>query len=261
MRYLPRWKGNTWSWVGISILTLCILWWLIVGLVMATVPRNITDTIIFGMLISVLPAGLGIYCVIRGKQTEKIRLAKARTRQDVKAQPSEDGIKHRVLSGLHAIGLDAEIAKRGRAEEKTGKGSLGIIEIADEPIRWVNVRRTEPAEGHALYRTDYGIPDARLKPDFPEMKIRSVSKKKYLIWGQVVDLRWKGQDMGTGVISLFDSDSSIKRLLMENAGVTIHAHGRYRCWTISPERLTIPSPALWDGYRAMARYLLSSLLL
>jgi len=259
MRYLPRWKGNTWSWVGISILTLCALWWLIIGLVMATSPRSITDTIIFGILVSIVPVGLGIFCIIRGKRIEKLRVAKARTKQDKKAPPSEDGIKYQVLAGLQAIGIDAQIAKRGRAEEKTGEGSLGIIEISDEPIRWVNVRQTESAEGRVCYHADFGIPDTKLKPDFPELKIRSVRQKKYLLFGQVVDLLWKGKDRDTGIISRLDSDSSIKKLIMESANVTVYSHRRYRCWTISPERLVIPSPALWDCYKVIARYLLSSL--
>lgn len=261
MRYLPRWKGNTWSWVGLSILTLCALWWLVIGLVMATAPRSITDTIIFGILLSIVPLGLGIYCVIRGKQIEKIRIAKTKTKQNSKAQLPEDGIKYQVLTGLQAIGVDAQIAKRGRAEEKTGEGSLGIIEVSDEPIRWVNVRQTESAEGRVCYHADFGIPDAKLKPDFPELKIRSVRQKKYFLFGQVVDLLWKGKDMDTGIISRLDSDSSIKKLIMESVNVTVYSHRRYRCWTISPERLVIPSPALWDCYKVIARYLLSSLLL
>ena len=50
-----------------------------------------------------------------------------------------------VCAGLRRCGVDAQIAERGRPEEKIfserGTESLGVVDIAKGPIRWVNVRK------------------------------------------------------------------------------------------------------------------------
>ena len=41
---------------------------------------------------------------------------------------------------LQSLGIDVHMAERGRAEEKIGNaGSLGLIDVAEGPIRWVNL--------------------------------------------------------------------------------------------------------------------------
>ena len=88
---------------------------------------------------------------------------------------TRDKTLERFSAHLQSLGIDVQTAPRGRAEEKiyTGpRSSLGIIDIADGPIRWVNVTVATSARGSdedldMPYYLVYGVPDARVGPGFP----------------------------------------------------------------------------------------------
>ena len=116
-----------------------------------------------------------------------------------------DSAPGNICAGLQQMGINAQIAARGRYEEKIGVGkigggdSLGIIDIPEGLIRWINVRRVRsggggPAVGTYHYFTDYGVPDPKLGPDWRGKEIRSVRVKTFPLFGKVVELRWKGDD-------------------------------------------------------------------
>ncbi len=82
-----------------------------------------------------------------------------------------DKTRDDVCAALRSLGVDAQMAERGRAEEEIGErgasgASLGIIDIPEGAIRWVHVHRykgwgLEPG-GRTIYVTDYGVTDPRL---------------------------------------------------------------------------------------------------
>ena len=53
-----------------------------------------------------------------------------------------DKAREKIYSGLCAIGIPARLAEKGRPEEAFGKGqgkSLGLIDIEEGPVRWINI--------------------------------------------------------------------------------------------------------------------------
>ena len=94
-----------------------------------------------------------------------------------------------LCAGLRAIGVDAQIAGRGRPEEKTnGHYSEGVIDVSEGPIRWVNVVSWGGGE-RDYYQTDYGVPDPRW---LPRLNIRSIRMRSFPIFGRGINVRWKG---------------------------------------------------------------------
>lgn len=223
------------------------------GVVISARPGYAVYILEFGFLASAVPLGLGVYSVIRSRKV----LAAERRQRGIKGKV-QDKTRDAVCKSLLKLGLDVRPARRGRAEEKTGEGSLGLIDIPGETVEWANVRRVTTSGSGVSYRTDFGVPDPKLSPDFPDVRIRSVYKKTFPMFGRVIDLHWKGEDFGLGIISRLNSDSSIKEPILSGTGVIIRSHGRYGCWTISTDTLTIPSPALWSCYRTVALHLLAS---
>ena len=163
-----------------------------------------------------------------------------------------DHARDDICARLQMLGIEAQMAARHRPEEKVGGyGSLGIIDIAKGPIRWVNVRKESHSSNTVSYTlnyTEYAVPDTRLGPNSPWVRINTVRVKSSPVFGKVVDLRWEGNDFGLGVISRLNSDTSIKHPIMESRDVTIHAHRVHRCWIISTETRDPPSLELWICY-------------
>ena len=168
-----------------------------------------------------------------------------------------DKTRDRLCAALCAMGIDARLAERDRVEEEFGgKGSIGLIEIPEGPIRWVNVRKRGD-NGPTHYYTDYGVPDPRLEPDSQEPFMHSVREKTFLGFGQVVDVQWEGEDWGTGVIHRLNSDHQLKHPIMESHDVKIEAIGDYGCWIMSTQTRDVPSGELWNCYQVIAQHLLT----
>lgn len=187
-----------------------------------------------------------------------------------------DKTRNRICADLQRLGVDAQMATRGRCEEKvrsaffnffvalfgTSMESLGIIDIPDSLIRWVNVRKSMAVSQYGVsqpsYYIDCGVPDFRLNPNF-KLRIKSVHFKHFSLWRkEKVDLRWKGKDSGSGIIRRLDSDISIKQaIMMSDSDLTIHANGDRRCWIISTEFHDILSRELWNCYQTIAKHLIT----
>ena len=196
---------------------------------------------------------------------------------DKVTEPFRDKKRDDMCARLRSLGIDAQMAERNRTEEKiSGSGkrslglpgmrSLGLIDIAEGPIRWVNVLpsvRKSPLSPTEYY-TDYGVPDPRLGPrvgrNIPSLKIKSVCKTSGPVFGQVIDLQWEGRDFGLGIVGRLNSDISIKRPIMKSGDVTIRAYST--CWIMTMV-CTQPLPEeplskeLWNCYQAIAWHLLA----
>jgi len=164
-----------------------------------------------------------------------------------------------ICAGLQSLGVDAQLAAGGRTEEKIGcpGDSLGIIDIPEGSIRWINIWGMVTANNLIIHYTDYGVPDLRLESNSPGLKICSVRVKTFPLIGKVVDLHWKGKDFGMGIIGRLNSDISIKHPIMRSRNVEISAHGDHRCWIMSTRTDKVVSEELWNCYQAIARHLLA----
>jgi len=168
--------------------------------------------------------------------------------------------RDRICAGLRMLEIDARMAMRGQIEEEIGgKGSLGIIHVLDEPIRWINVRKETSGGEHSTtyYYTEYGVPDSRLGPDSPEAQIETVRVKSFPLFGKVVDLRWEGRDSDLRIIGRLNSDDQLKQPIMESRDVTITAISDYSCWIMSTQTREVPSGELWNCYQVIAQHLLA----
>ena len=123
---------------------------------------------------------------------------------------------------LRSLGIDAQLAPRSLREEKLERGSLGVIDISEGPIRWVNILKGAPnLEGNAAYYADFGVPDPKLEAGFPKVGIRSAKVKTTSFFGKVVDIDWSGRDYSLGIIVRLQNDLSLKKLATENKHVDV----------------------------------------
>ena len=179
-----------------------------------------------------------------------------------------DKTRDNICLALQSMGMDAQLAEHERIEEKIDSvflgSSRGIIDISKGPIRWVNVvlGHSWTVNEEGPYFIKCGIPDSRIGPDFPRVRIKSVRKKRFPLFGSVVDLYWKGNDFGLGIISRLNGDISLKPPLIKSNDVKISAHfchGQDQgCREISTKMRDIPYESLWNCYLKIADYLLET---
>jgi len=170
-------------------------------------------------------------------------------------EPFRDKRRDDLCASLQSIGIDAKLAERWRAEENIECGvyseSLGMIDIREGSIRWVNVvsRSGQAPAGASLY-VKYGVPDSRFwYVSKPTLEIESTCKKG--------NWQWKGTDSGLGIIDRLNGDSSIEYALLQSnsPAIRIRAYPDHICWVISTEWAL--SEELWNCYQMIARHLLA----
>ena len=146
--------------------------------------------------------------------------------------------------------------------------SLGVIDISEGPIRWVNVRELGPdVDGNAAYYADFGVPDPKVTAGFPKVRIKSEKVKTSWFFGKVIDIGWKGKDYGLGVIDRLQSDRALRDLATNRSDdVRITALPDEGCWVISygvwastgAGNHRLPSILTWSSYKAIALHLLEA---
>jgi len=167
----------------------------------------------------------------------------------------EDRTRDELCVGLQAMGVDARMAERGRREEETGKGSLGVLDIAQGPVRWINVREEGSGESQR-YITEYGVPDQGY---IPQLQIRPIFVKTFPVFGQVIDVRWEGTDEDLDIVQRLSNDQAIKHSIMVTEDeVTVVARRDHGCWLIRRETEDTPSPEQWQCYQGIADWLLAT---
>jgi len=167
--------------------------------------------------------------------------------------------RDKVFAALKRMRVPAELAESGRHEEnlKCGFGihSLGIIDIEEGLVRWVNVR----IDLNEVSWIDYAVPDERLSHSGREILIQAHFEKRLFGLGKVINLVWRGEDSGLGIVGRLNGDIPLKNTLM-GAGIddfTITFHDKPGCWLISVAYTAPPDKALWGCYQSIAEHLLS----
>jgi len=182
-----------------------------------------------------------------------------------------DHTRDDICTSLPKLGVDAQLAPRFRPEEEVwGRGgSLGIIHIPEGPIRWIDVRKEinlSDQGSRTYYQTNFAVPDPRLAPDSPWIRIKATRVKNFPLFGRVVDLRWKGNDSGLGIVSRLNGDYQLKQPIMYSRDILIISIREYSCWILSTTHrrgLTsigtryVAFEELWNCYQAIARHLLA----
>ena len=93
-----------------------------------------------------------------------------------------DKTRDDLANALNLIGVKAEMADRERAEEKVENSwyqrSLGVIDIAEGPIRWINILKKDPSkDSPPRWWIVMGIPDDSAVSIRKQIKIKTKRKK------------------------------------------------------------------------------------
>ncbi|MDP6102438.1 MAG: hypothetical protein QF579_03925 [Dehalococcoidia bacterium] len=180
-----------------------------------------------------------------------------------------------MAASLEAAGIQAEMVDRDlrRPEEKIrtfqlfGKSSLGLIDIrTNSPISWINVVRTKRADknGPARYRVVFGIPDQSIPINHKQLKLKTVRKKKFPLFGKVIDVFWRGEAHTLPLAKTLSEDEEIDRAVADLGDATIFTHpNQFQGWTIEINKIFSPHlPVVtidrWEALKKIANYLLSS---
>jgi hypothetical protein len=181
-----------------------------------------------------------------------------------------DKSRDHLTKNLNSIGVNAQMAKRGRREEKIHdtwwQRSLGIIDIPDGHIRWINILKKDRSKHSGpLWHILFGIPDERPIQNGKSVQIRTIRKKTFPIFGKVVSVNWKGKDYGTGLAITLSHDEEISELSKRIGNLRIHSFdkgctlmlGRYGKPSMLDRRAG-PSDHDWAVLQKLAGYILSS---
>jgi hypothetical protein len=186
-----------------------------------------------------------------------------------------DKSRDTIAASLEAAGIQTEMVDRDlrRPEEKIrtfqlfGKSSLGLIDIrTDSPISWINVVRTKSRDKHgpARYRVVFGIPDQSIPMNHKQLKLKTVRKKTFPLFGKVIDVSWRGEAHTLLLAKILSEDEKIDRTVADLGDVTIFTHpNQFQGWTIEIDKIFSPHPPAvtidrWEALKKIADYLLSS---
>ena len=165
---------------------------------------------------------------------------------------------------LKHIGVKAELVDRGGVQEKAENSwyqrSLGIIEILEGPIKWINIlKRDRSKDSPPKWWIVMGIPDAKPLPTNQELKIKTVRKKTFPLFGKVVDVTWRGNDQGTGLVGVLSADEAVKSLSKTIGNLEIKSQSEeFQGWTLTSDRRFAPTNQDWAAIETVANYILSA---
>ncbi|MFC1994362.1 hypothetical protein ACFLVI_03765 [Chloroflexota bacterium] len=175
-----------------------------------------------------------------------------------------DKARDKLAQHLNSLGIRADLAERGRIEEKIEnlwyQYSLGIIYIQEGLIRWINiVKKPRSKNSPPHWRVILAIPDETLIPNQQVIKIKTVRKKTFPLFGKVVDVHWEGEDYGLGLINVLSDDISVKNTAVGLGNLEVRSHtDKFRGWTLKVDRRIKPTNLHWEAFQKIAEYMLSS---
>jgi hypothetical protein len=103
------------------------------------------------------------------------------------------------------------------------------------------------------------MPDERPISDRQAVKIKTVRKKTFPLFGKVVDVIWKGTDHYTGLVDVLSNDETIKNLAKKIGNLEIRSYAReFQGWTLQVDRRFELTNQDWATIQKITNYLLSS---
>ena len=175
-----------------------------------------------------------------------------------------DKTRDKLVHSLNALGVGAAMAERGRQEESIrkswGKRSLGVIDIPQGPIRCINVVRQDGSQySPPQWWLVLCIPDERPFSKRRMVKIKTVRKKSFPVFGKVVDVAWEGDDYGTGLVRTLSNDYTVKSWIKKTGNLEVRRDAEeFQGWTLQVDKRLTPTRQDWDIIRKITDHLLSS---
>ena len=161
-------------------------------------------------------------------------------------------------------GVKAHMSDRGRLEEKVENSwyqrSLGVIDIADGPIKWINILKKDRSDkSPPKWWIVMGIPNSFEGSSISKIKIKTVRKKSFPLFGKVVDVNWEGDDSVSGLINTLSQDTDIKELSKKIGNLEIKSQSEeFQGWTLTSDRRFAPTNQDWAAIETVANYILSA---
>ena len=159
---------------------------------------------------------------------------------------------------LNALGIRAEMSERGRPEESVRRDlfrrSLGIVDLAEGPIRWVNVvkqdgtRHSAPRWWFVYCVPDDSPQDLRYLDIKRSIDIKASRQRSFPLFGKVVGVTLEGDDRGTGVIGALSADAKIAALAKKAVNLVVAGYNEeFQGWTLQVERRQPPTREDWEA--------------
>ena len=102
----------------------------------------------------------------------------------------------------------------------------------------------------------WGLPKETL---CPKIKIKTVRKKSFPLFGKVVDVNWEGDDSVSGLINTLSQDTDIKELSKKIGNLEIKSQSEeFQGWTLTSDRRFAPTNQDWAAIETVANYILSA---
>lgn len=175
-----------------------------------------------------------------------------------------DKTRDKLVQALNSAGVKASLSERKRDEEKIENSwfqrSLGIIDIPEGAVKWVNILKKDANKNSPpMWWVVFCIPDERHVPEYKAVDIKSIRKKSFPIFGKVVDVIWKGNDHGTGLVESLSYDEDVKQLAKKVGNLTIHSYTKeFQGWTIQVDKRVEPDSRDWESINKITKYILES---
>ncbi len=174
-----------------------------------------------------------------------------------------DKTRDNLAYALNLLGVRAELAERGRAEEQihsSWRRSLGVIDILEGPIRWINVTKRDGSQhSPPQWWIILCIPDERPPSIHDTIEISTVRRKLFPLFGKVVDVTWTGDDQGAGLAGTLSRDPTVKKLSARVGNLEVRSYSEeFQGWTLQVDRRLRPMPQDWKTITTIAEHLLSA---
>lgn len=165
---------------------------------------------------------------------------------------------------LASFGVSSQLSSERRSEENIGKPrfhtSYGIIDIHDGPIKWAQVSWTRAGRHgeHLKEELILAVPDDQLVAVGKNIEIKTIKRKAIPIIGKTIDVTWRGNDNGMGLIEALSNDVDVKHLVMGTSNTKIKWHGpQYLVWIISQSYKDY-RPSDWEAFQKIANMIISA---
>ena len=184
-----------------------------------------------------------------------------------------DKTRDNLANALNSIGVRAEMAERDRPEEgickRTFTRSIGVVDIADGPYRWVNVVKQDGNQySPTRWWTVFCLPDEERNvapQDLREIdnrqfvNIKTSREKSFPLFGRVTAVSWEGDDHGTGLLDTLSGDAVVTLLAKKVGCLEVAGYDKeFQGWTVQVDTGLRPKRQDWEALLRIAGYLLPS---
>ena len=140
-----------------------------------------------------------------------------------------DKARDNLYNNLIDLGVQCEMSKRGIRADKLQnpwhRKSLGVIKINSEsPIEFINIiKRDRSKDSPPKWWYYFAVPDESVQSEPDQIKVRSIRKKTFPIFGKVKSIEWKHNNYSENLANEFTRDTDINSLAVDIGNVKVES--------------------------------------